>query len=66
MIIANWKCNGSTEMYKSWSVDFSNELLHKKDTYLGIAPPSIYFGDIKSCDSTLSNHNCNISGVCRM
>ena len=48
MIIANWKCNGSTEMYKSWSVDFSNELLHKKDTYLGIAPPSIYFGDIKS------------------
>ena len=48
MIIANWKCNGSTEMYKSWSADFSNELLTKNDTYLGVAPPSIYFGDIKS------------------
>ena len=48
MIIANWKCNGSTEMYKSWSADFSKDLLLTDDTYLGLAPPSIYFGDIKS------------------
>ena len=48
MIIANWKCNGSIEMYKSWSADFSKDLLLNDDTYLGLAPPSIYFGDIKS------------------
>ena len=48
MIIANWKCNGSREMYKSWSADFSKDLLLTDDTYLGLAPPSIYFGDIKS------------------
>ena len=48
MIIANWKCNGSVEMFKSWSADFSKDLLLNDDTYLGLAPPSIYFGDIKS------------------
>ena len=48
MIIANWKCNGSREMYKSWSADFSKDLLLTDNTYLGLAPPSIYFGDIKS------------------
>ena len=48
MIIANWKCNGSLEMFKSWSADFSKDLLLNDDTYLGLAPPSIYFGDIKS------------------
>ena len=48
MIIANWKCNGSREMYKSWSADFSKELLLNDDTYLGLAPPSIFFVDIKS------------------
>ena len=48
MIIANWKCNGSVEMFKSWSADFSKDLLLNNDTYLGLAPPSIYFGDIKS------------------
>ena len=48
MIIANWKCNGSREMYKSWSADFSKDLLLNDNTYLGLAPPSIYFGDIKS------------------
>ena len=48
MIIANWKCNGSIGMFKSWSADFSKDLLLNDDTYLGLAPPSIYFGDIKS------------------
>ena len=48
MIIANWKCNGSLEMFKSSSADFSKDLLLNDDTYLGLAPPSIYFGDIKS------------------
>ena len=48
MIIANWKCNGSTEMYKSWSADFSKNLLLNDGTYLGLAPPSIFFGEIKS------------------
>ena len=48
MIIANWKCNGSVEMFKSWSADFSKDLLLNDGTYLGLAPPSIFFGEIKS------------------
>ena len=45
MIIANWKCNGSTEMILSWfeayniEFDFEN---YDFDIFIGLALPSIY------------------------
>ena len=45
MIIANWKCNGSIEMMLSWTDDYVEECddIHTFDTFVGVAPPSIYF-----------------------
>ena len=45
MIIANWKCNGSIEMMFSWTDDYVKECddIHTFDTFVGVAPPSIYF-----------------------
>ena len=42
MIIANWKCNGNKEMMFSWTADYEREC-DDNDTFVGVAPPSIYF-----------------------
>ena len=49
MIIGNWKCNGSLEMMFSWTEDYEKECHNNGyiskthgDTFVGVAPPSIY------------------------
>ena len=49
MIIANWKCNGSLRMIFSWTEDYEKECDNNGyiskthgDTFVGVAPPSIY------------------------
>ena len=53
MIIANWKCNGSKEMIFSWSKDYKGECADN-DTFVGVAPPSIYFSKFSREDSLLN------------
>ena len=53
MIIANWKCNGSKEMIFSWGKDYKREF-DNNDTFVGVAPPSIYLSHFSQEDS-LSN-----------
>ena len=54
MIIANWKCNGSTEMILSWfeayniEFDFEN---YDFDIFIGLALPSIYLNYFDREDS---------------
>jgi triosephosphate isomerase len=42
MIIANWKCNGSKSMINHWWKEFSKTYNETDNTFIGIAPPSIY------------------------
>ena len=42
MIIANWKCNGSKSMINQWWKEFSKTYNGTHNTFVGIAPPSIY------------------------
>ena len=49
MIIGNWKCNGSLRMMFSWTEDYEKECDNNGyiskthgDTFVGVAPPSIY------------------------
>ena len=53
MIIANWKCNGSKEMMFSWGKDYEREC-DDNDTFVGVAPPSIYFSQFSKEDSFLN------------
>ena len=53
MIIANWKSNGSTEMYQAWSNEYLKEINISDKIFVGIAPPVIYF-------SNLLNHNTDL------
>ena len=42
MIIANWKCNGSKSMINHWWKEFSKTYNETDNTFVVIAPPSIY------------------------
>ena len=50
MIIANWKCNGSKDMMRSWAADYDREC-SGNDAFVGVAPPSIYFGPFSQGNS---------------
>ncbi len=53
MIIANWKSNGSSEMYKSWSNDYLKEINDSHKMFIGIAPPIIYFSNLQNFHKNL-------------
>ena len=53
MIIANWKCNGSKDMMSSWAADYDREC-SGNDAFVGVAPPSIYFGPFSQGNSLLN------------
>ena len=57
MIIANWKCNGSKSMISEWISDFSVNYIEKNESFIGIAPPSIYI------DNVLANIPTKLIGV---
>ena len=42
MIVANWKCNGSTEMIQDWLKHYKNTCIPLDKTFVGIAPPYLY------------------------
>ena len=46
MIIANWKCNGSKSMISEWISDFSVNYIETNESFIGIAPPSIYIENV--------------------
>ena len=46
MIVANWKCNGSKAMINEWTNNFLTNYVEMKETFIGIAPPSIYIESI--------------------
>ena len=46
MIIANWKCNGSKSMISEWFSDFSLNYIETNESFIGIAPPSIYIENV--------------------
>ena len=46
MIVANWKCNGSKAMILEWTNSFLTNYVKTKETFIGIAPPSIYIESI--------------------
>ena len=49
MIIANWKCNGSINHINVWMTRFEEEYgpSNKSDTFIGLAPPTIYLSEIQ-------------------
>ena len=51
MIIANWKCNGSKSMINHWWKEFSKTYNETDNTFVGIAPPSIYIQYLESFTS---------------
>ena len=54
MIIANWKCNGSTEMILSWFEAYNIEFNFENydfDIFIGLALPSIYLNYFDREDS---------------
>ena len=51
MIIANWKCNGSKSMINHWWKEFSKTYNETDNTFIGIAPPSIYIQYLESFTS---------------
>jgi len=57
MIIANWKCNGSKSMISEWISDFSVNYIETNESFIGIAPPSIYI------DNVLANIPTKLIGV---
>ena len=57
MIIANWKCNGSKSMISEWISDFSVNYIETNESFIGIAPPSIYI------DNVLANISTKLIGV---
>ena len=57
MIIANWKCNGSKSMISEWISDFSVNYIETNESFIGIAPPSIYI------DNVLANIPTKFIGV---
>ena len=46
MIIANWKCNGSKSMISDWFSEFSLNYIETNESFIGIAPPSIYIENV--------------------
>ena len=46
MIIANWKCNGSKSMISEWFGEFSLNYIKTNNSFIGIAPPSIYIENV--------------------
>ena len=46
MIIANWKCNGSKSMISEWFSEFSLNYIETNESFIGIAPPSIYIENV--------------------
>ena len=46
MIIANWKCNGSKSMISEWFSEFSLNYIETTESFIGIAPPSIYIENV--------------------
>ena len=57
MIIANWKCNGSKSMISEWFSEFSLNYIETNESFIGIAPPSIYI------DNVLANIPTKLIGV---
>ena len=57
MIIANWKCNGSKSMISEWFSEFSLNYIETNESFIGIAPPSIYI------DNVLANISTKLIGV---
>ena len=51
MIIANWKCNGTKSMINHWWKEFSKTYNETDNTFIGIAPPSIYIQYLESFTS---------------
>jgi len=52
MIIANWKCNGSKSMISEWFSEFSLNYIETNESFIGIAPPSIYIENVLANIST--------------
>ena len=42
MIVANWKCNGSKAMIDAWFKSYIKDSKESNETFIGIAPPTIY------------------------
>ena len=57
MIIANWKCNGSKSMISEWFSEFSLNYIETNESFIGIAPPSIYI------ENVLANISTKLVGV---
>ena len=57
MIIANWKCNGSKSMISEWFSEFSLNYIETNESFIGIAPPSIYI------ENVLANISTKLIGV---
>jgi triosephosphate isomerase len=49
MLIANWKSNGSRKMAINWfDKFFENYSFKNNETFIGIAPPSVYIDQINN------------------
>ena len=62
MIIANWKCNGSKKMMFSWAKDYDREC-NANNTFVGVAPPSIYFGPFSQENKLINIIACGVQDV---
>jgi triosephosphate isomerase len=62
MIIANWKCNGGKEMMLSWVKDYDREC-DGIDSFVGVAPPLIYYGQLSKENIPFNNVGWGVQDV---